>query len=35
MLRISPLTIGLFMAAWFGFAILRDLPWAPFTYLYV
>ncbi|MGA8112075.1 MAG: DUF2752 domain-containing protein [Actinocatenispora sp.] len=35
MLRISPLAIGLFLTVWMVFAVLRDLPWAPFTYLFV
>lgn len=34
-LRISPATLGAFMGAWLAFAILRDLPWAPFTHLFV
>lgn len=35
MLRITPTTISTFMAIWLGFWVLRDLPWAPFTYLFV
>ena len=34
-LRISPLTIGVFLGAWFVFSVLRNLPWAPFTWFYV
>ncbi|MEH1102496.1 DUF2752 domain-containing protein [Micromonospora sp. CPCC 205561] len=34
-LRVSSRTIGVFLAAWLAFTILRNLPWAPFTSLYV
>lgn len=34
-LRITPPMIGIFLAAWLGFSILRNLPWAPFTWFYV
>ena len=34
-LRITPLMIGVFLAAWLGFSILRNLPWVPFTWFYV
>lgn len=34
-LRLSPTVIGVFLAAWLAFTILRNLPWAPFTWLYV
>jgi hypothetical protein len=34
-LRISPKVIGGFMGAWLAFTVLRNLPWAPFTSLYV
>ncbi|MFG1778359.1 DUF2752 domain-containing protein [Micromonospora sp. NPDC049051] len=34
-LRISSRVIGVFLAAWLAFTILRNLPWAPFTTLYV
>jgi Protein of unknown function (DUF2752) len=34
-LRLPPATIGIFLAAWFAFTVLRNLPWAPFTWLYV
>ncbi|GAA4218508.1 DUF2752 domain-containing protein [Actinocatenispora rupis] len=35
MLRVSPGAIGLFLGSWLAFAVLRNLPWAPFTYLFV
>jgi hypothetical protein len=35
MLRLSTRTISFFLAAWGVFAVLRNLPWAPFTWLYV
>ncbi|AGL20299.1 DUF2752 domain-containing protein [Actinoplanes sp. N902-109] len=31
----SPAVLGTFMAAWGVFSVLRNLPWAPFTSLYV
>ncbi len=34
-LRIGPKTITAFLAAWAGFTVVRNLPWAPFTSLYV
>ncbi|PZG01699.1 DUF2752 domain-containing protein [Micromonospora deserti] len=34
-LRISPKLIGGFLAAWLAFSVARNLPWAPFTSLYV
>ncbi|GAB3349905.1 hypothetical protein GCM10027452_19630 [Micromonospora halotolerans] len=34
-LRISPKVIGGFLALWFAFSVARNLPWAPFTSLYV
>jgi hypothetical protein len=34
-LRLSPKVIGGFLAAWLAFSVLRNLPWAPFTALYV
>ncbi|WP_410820797.1 DUF2752 domain-containing protein [Micromonospora sp. 050-3] len=34
-LRISSKVIGGFLAAWLAFSVLRNLPWAPFTSLYV
>ncbi len=35
MLRITPKTISIFLAVWGVFAVLRNLPWAPFTWFYV
>jgi hypothetical protein len=34
-LRFSPKTISIFLAAWAAFTILRNLPWAPFTWFFV
>lgn len=34
-LRISPMALAVFMGAWLAFSILRNLPWAPFTWFYV
>jgi hypothetical protein len=34
-LRIPPLAMALFAVAWAALFVLRNLPWAPFTYLYV
>lgn len=34
-LRISPKVIGGFLVAWLVFSVARNLPWAPFTALYV
>lgn len=34
-LRIGPSVIGVFLAAWLAFSVLRNLPWAPFTWFYV
>ncbi|MFC3505123.1 DUF2752 domain-containing protein [Micromonospora krabiensis] len=34
-LRISSKVIGGFLAVWLAFSVLRNLPWAPFTSLYV
>ena len=34
-LRLSPLTISIFLAVWAVFSVLRNLPWAPFTWLFV
>ena len=33
--RISTKTIGIYLAAWFVFMVVRNLPFAPFTSLYV
>jgi Protein of unknown function (DUF2752) len=35
MLRLSPFTLAAFLGAWLAWSILRNLPWAPFTWLYV
>ena len=34
-LRPSPWVISAFLGGWLVFSVLRDLPWAPFTWLYV
>nr|WP_232520995.1 DUF2752 domain-containing protein [Micromonospora phaseoli] len=34
-LRIGPKLVGGFLAAWLAFSVLRNLPWPPFTALYV
>ncbi|WBB81850.1 DUF2752 domain-containing protein [Micromonospora sp. WMMD882] len=34
-LRIGPKVIGGFLVAWLVFSVARNLPWAPFTALYV
>jgi hypothetical protein len=34
-MRITPKTISVFLAAWGIFSVARNLPWAPFTWLYV
>jgi Protein of unknown function (DUF2752) len=34
-LRLSPMTLSVFLGVWFVFSVLRNLPWAPFTWLYV
>ncbi|MFY1575025.1 DUF2752 domain-containing protein [Verrucosispora sp. WMMD703] len=34
-LRIGPKLVGGFLAAWLAFSVVRNLPWAPFTALYV
>ena len=34
-LRISPTAIGVFLAIWGAWAVLRNLPWAPFTWFFV
>jgi hypothetical protein len=34
-LRLSPLTVAGFLGVWFVFSVLRNLPWAPFTWFYV
>lgn len=34
-LQIGPKTVAIFLGAWGLFMVLRNLPWAPFTYFYV
>jgi hypothetical protein len=34
-LQLSNVVIGGFIAAWMIFSVLRNLPWAPFTWMYV
>nr|WP_309222844.1 DUF2752 domain-containing protein [Micromonospora sp. CP22] len=34
-LRVGPRLLGGFLAAWFAFSVIRNLPWPPFTALYV
>jgi hypothetical protein len=34
-LRITPKAISIFLAVWAVFSVARNLPWAPFTWLYV
>ncbi|WP_306205595.1 DUF2752 domain-containing protein [Actinoplanes sp. RD1] len=34
-LTLSPRVLGTFIAVWGVWSVLRNLPWAPFTYLYV
>lgn len=34
-LQISPRVITIFLSAWVVFTVARNLPWAPFTWLYV
>ncbi|MFK3980315.1 DUF2752 domain-containing protein [Micromonospora sp. NPDC050397] len=34
-LSVGPVTIGVFLAAWLTFSVLRNLPWEPFTWFYV
>jgi len=34
-LRVTPRTVSVFLAAWAVFAVLRNLPWAPFSWFYV
>ncbi|HKD96325.1 MAG TPA: DUF2752 domain-containing protein [Micromonosporaceae bacterium] len=35
MLKLTPKTISWFLVVWLAFSILRNLPWAPFTWFYV
>ena len=34
-LTLSPRAIGIFLAVWGVWSVLRNLPWAPFTMFYV
>ena len=34
-LRLSPRAVAIFLAVWGVWSVLRNLPWAPFTYFYV
>jgi hypothetical protein len=34
-LRLSPTVVGGFLTAWLAFSVVRNLPWAPFNWLYV
>lgn len=34
-LRVTPRAVSLLLAAWGVFTVLRNLPWAPFTWLFV
>ena|SRR3989440_1118913 len=34
-LRLSPLSISIFLIAWAVFSVVRNLPWAPFTWFFV
>jgi hypothetical protein len=34
-IRLQPAVIGIFLGAWFAFTVARNLPWVPFTWLYV
>ena len=34
-LRLTPKTVSIFLGAWGLFTIARNLPWAPFTWMYV
>lgn len=35
MLRFGPRAVSIFLAAWAGYAVLRNLPWPPFTWFFV
>lgn len=35
MLRFTPTTIGVFLGVWGAFAVLRNIPWPPFTSFFV
>nr|WP_233558764.1 DUF2752 domain-containing protein [Micromonospora radicis] len=34
-LRVGPKLVGVFLGAWLAFSVARNLPWPPFTALYV
>ena len=34
-LTVSPKALSIFLLSWLAFSVLRNLPWAPFTWLYV
>lgn len=34
-LRFGPKTVSIFLGVWAAFAVLRNLPWAPFTWFFV
>jgi hypothetical protein len=34
-LRVTPTMLGVFLGGWMLFSVLRNLPWAPFTWFYV
>ncbi len=34
-LRLSPVILGVFLGVWGAFSVLRNLPWAPFTWFFV
>ncbi len=34
-LRLSPMVVGVVLGSWLVFSVARNLPWAPFTWLYV
>ena len=34
-IRLSPLAVGVVLGSWLVFSVARNLPWAPFTWLYV
>lgn len=33
--RISMVVVGFYLVGWLAFSVIRNLPWAPFTYLWV
>ena len=34
-LRLPPMTVSVFLVVWFVFTVARNLPWAPFSWLFV